>query len=299
MGAIRDCQCPHGQPGGLARRKTAFDRLRSETPDAIFIDCGRLTANNSEAWEGVLLFRLLDSLKYDLICPYFADLGRLSGPNSPPSCDSAPFKFSHPPLPVRKTVSTTMPDPDHLSIQMHFEFGAVEWSIGMANKEESVLARGGTFLKIITLSAQTDLDYWSPEADSENSRLSPLSADCVSPTPGVDYAPKDYSSVVQEFQGLTALVRDLNPWEEELSPMDWSLGLNRADPEGWRYLQPLRPELDLVIVGGGGFVEAEVKEREDLLVVYPGLYGGYVLVLDLWTEDGRSVSRYEIGRAHV
>ena len=67
MGAINECDCPGGQPGGLARRKSIFDAIRKETPDAVFIDCGKLFSDNMSKEEIELSVDLLNLLDYDLI----------------------------------------------------------------------------------------------------------------------------------------------------------------------------------------------------------------------------------------
>jgi len=67
MGAINECDCPGGQPGGLARRKSIFDAIRAETPDAVFIDCGKLFSDNMSKDEIELSVELLNLLDYDII----------------------------------------------------------------------------------------------------------------------------------------------------------------------------------------------------------------------------------------
>lgn len=67
MGAINECDCPGGQPGGLARRKSIFDAIRAETPDAVFIDCGKLFSDNMSEEEIILSMELLKLLDYDII----------------------------------------------------------------------------------------------------------------------------------------------------------------------------------------------------------------------------------------
>lgn len=67
LGAIQSCDCPYGQPGGLDRRKTIFDRIRTETPDAVFIDCGRLWKKQPDSLETALLGDLMDRLQYDFV----------------------------------------------------------------------------------------------------------------------------------------------------------------------------------------------------------------------------------------
>ena len=53
------------------------------------------------------------------------------------------------------------------------------------------------------------------------------------------------------------------------------------------------PGLDVLIVGGSGNIEPEVVNRDGLLVVYPGVYGEFVMVLDLWSKNGIDVDRFE------
>ncbi len=67
MGAIKDCVCPHGQPGGLARRKSIFDQLKKSEKQAYYFDVGRLTSDDFTEDEAELLNRLLDELPYHYI----------------------------------------------------------------------------------------------------------------------------------------------------------------------------------------------------------------------------------------
>ena len=53
------------------------------------------------------------------------------------------------------------------------------------------------------------------------------------------------------------------------------------------------PGLDVLIIGGSGNIEPEVVKQNELLVVYPGMYGEFIMVFDLWTENGTDVSKFE------
>jgi hypothetical protein len=286
MGAIRDCRCPHGQPGGLARRKTIFDRIRKETPDAVFIDCGSLTDARMRRVELQLMEELLVTLDYNLLCPYLIDFRRM--------LDSAnyvrvPLNFANYLDLEWLTRAEKMdgwplgPDPGDLDIVPTFKIGAAEITIT-------------TF----TAFADDDTTYPNPliRLDSEGFWDG-------SSCGGTEFHSRP---MWVSGSGLTAYVRNLLPGEEERTALDW-LGFDSAGAIPKDYIRAYDDSVgtflenpdsalwldkpDLLIIGGGGFVEAEVKKQDGVLVAYPGLYGGYVLVVDLWTEDGKSVSRYE------
>jgi len=306
MGAIIDCRCPHGQPGGLARRKTIFDRIRKESPDAVFIDCGRITgsmtgAGESEVSEGWNVWELtgwlMDSLNYNLVCPYIMDFDRLSG------CGARialPYSFTNlERFTYINSFGGTVYD------------GLRDCLTELSLKRPMMMQLGGQNILFATYTDYTD------ETDTTMERrlayLCYLRQDDIAmPDTGEigilrwDGFTLRFPVDVNRYPGLVIFVRNLGPDEDELPVYYWAGGgpprgriSKRQQSEGKTYDSLCTREelwwheLDLLIVGGGGFVEAEVKQQDGFLVAYPGLYGGYVLVVDLWTKDGKSVSRYE------
>lgn len=54
-----------------------------------------------------------------------------------------------------------------------------------------------------------------------------------------------------------------------------------------------RDKVKVVIIGGGGFVEPDVRLVDRLLEVYPGVYGEYVLNLAIWVEPDSGISSFQ------
>lgn len=180
-GYIRECRCPDGSPGGLARRKTAFDRIRAATPGAIFIDCGEVLRPGMSEAEVRLADELYQSLPYHFVWA--------------------------------RTASARLPLPP-----------------GDAPKAQP---------------------QW------------------VGPPP---------AAMVTVDQGLTLMVA--------------------AEPDtgaeaDWAAVWKVQPAIDLLIVGGGGYVQANVEKVGAGRVARPGLNGGEILVIDLFTDGRGAVERCE------
>ncbi|HHE46555.1 MAG TPA: hypothetical protein ENL08_02480 [Bacteroidetes bacterium] len=237
-GAIRECHCPHGQPAGLARRKTIFDEIRHETPDAVFIECGSLTDSQVEPR---LLVDLLNELDYDLICCYMVDYERI---RSRSTGDSVPVNL---PLSFCNYTGKERGQPfPELKFNRSTEPG----------------------LMIITFTSL----YNCSEADTV------LSGDYQ--LLSWDETVALHSTQVKDFVGVTAAV------------CNWDY----SDPDMQAVPPDIRselPGLDLIIIGGSGYIEPEAVMKNGLLVVYPGVYGEYVLLVDLWSADNVSISRFE------
>lgn len=192
-GAIKNCKCPNGQPGGIARRKAIFDRLRGNAPEEYFIDCGNISRNSNSVDELDLLVKLYKLLNYDYINCYLNKFKK-----NPNSCEEN------------------------------------------SNK-----------LKVLIS------------------------------TPGIDNFFRAWIDSKPEI-GITVLLKNLSNSENEDDPVVAFLDSFSG-----------KEELDILIVGGGGFIHPDVVDHEGTLLVYPGIYGEYVTVLDIWTVNGNEISKFE------
>jgi len=268
MGALKECRCPHGQPGGLARRKTIFDRLRAETPDAVFIDCGKIIRKDTDSSEIVLFGRLMMGLDYDLICGYIVDYEALAHAGF--DVEVLPFNFAN--LEWIRIVDS-LPNPFSASIKERRDSYKLSRTRIIKSSDTNLLFFTGT---------QFDDQPDSIAIAYKNAWFHPRFGQWTYRLRELD--PRQSKLDLEQFPGFIIIVRN-------------EIGLGEDEEEGLFNTTAVSarrcPGLDLMLVGGGGFVEAEVTQQDGLLVAYPGLYGGYVLVIDLWTEDGRSVSRFE------
>lgn len=218
MGAINECDCPGGQPGGLARRKSILDAIRAESPDAVFIDCGKLFDNVMSQTELALVWDLLKLLEYDLVSGTEYDNIILEDRDK----TSASYKANY-------YKDQTLSLFDHkLNIAALINDGSdvLDWKISTTL----------TGLSIILLN-EDNIDDLSFLIESDIESIS---------------------------------------------------------------------QLDIIIFYGSGYIEANVelypislgkseklKNAKKILLARPSMYGEYVLVLDLWTEDGNKISRFE------
>lgn len=242
-GAVKDCICPHGQPGGLARRKTIFDDIRRETPDALFIACGSLTDDQNGNELDLLLYGLLFDLHYNLICCYMDDWERLS-----------PFIWAEFDPPLEQLPFLNCNIASHRPIEKL--------------TQEMIVGRDSSLMVV----AYTNLANYA-EKDS-------IFLDLEYQLLNWQETVEKYSAIVKDFKGLSALICNWDYKDPDMPTV----------PPG---LMTELPDLDLIIIGGSGFIDPLVKSGTGLLVVYPGVYGEYVLVLDIWSENGRDVSRFE------
>jgi len=218
MGAINECDCPGGQPGGLARRKSIFDAVRLDKAKTVFIDCGTLLKDDMSTAEINLTFDLLDLLSYDLI-----------------SYTDHDYKF------ITKTTD--------------FQSSTLK---GNLSKQRSSFLDGNIY--ITALSGDNSVAKgWESTVSQTGISVIALNED-----------------VAGKFQIL--------PDEIEQSSFP----------------------LDIIIFYGSGYIEAGVEPYQlkgssgdgstiskEILIARAGIYGEYVLVIDIWTEDGDEVSRYE------
>jgi|GEM_PF-6493791 len=277
-GSYKSCHCPWGQPGGLERRKTIFDRLRGERADNIFIDCGRLTHEHLDSCETAVIMDLMGQLNYSAIVPYVVDFDLLPWPNS-----------SKPPLPyVMSNLTRIPPDFDPSSNPIH----QFPWYSGVrrlkVNKapiinltDVSAMIIGETapfeMRDTASVSQRRVLDYYQLEPNTQVG-----SRGLMTPYDGF---PDNFPVNVNNFAGLLIYVRNILDSEDSFID-DVRFGFSTDTLGFWK-------QLDVLVVGGGGFIEPKVQKVGDLLVVYPGLFGGHVTVVDLWLEGDRRIAKYE------
>ncbi len=275
-GAVKECHCPNGQPGGLARRQTIIQQLRSESPaQTTVLDCGRLTRDGEEPLEAVLLGELICLMPYNFICCYLVDFHQIFF-NEICRSDN-PAK-----IPLYKEMNNRMTIKDIL------KKGSNKWPFGCifrdSSSTEALLQRYnyytglGSVLQMcpaIVFHVQT---AWFEREDVKDNLVDSLSRfyHC-GPQRETDPWPKAF-----EAEGLTVNIRNLRDMDDFLGPVQ-ELDVCGAD----------LTNLDVAIFGGGGYLEPEVFTVNHLITAHPDDFGAFVLALDLWTKDGRTISRFE------
>lgn len=290
MGAIRECHCPSGQPGGLARRKTIFDNIRQEIPDAIFIECGRLTNDKMGNSEIKLLQDLLTELNYDIVNSYLVDyckfLKFVAMDYSTPSGSSGlvpiivmteiNFSFEGSIQPQRKPSSGWRESSDGWIIQ---------------RKREFEFQSSGNPIVVSTQTANYEIASEDNLIGKQFSVLEPYN---LSEPSGInEITPSGFPS-----DALSVLVRNIVLTDSVADETDIP-----TDLYGTKNLS----NLDVVIVGNDGHVEPDVEKSplsnyqakgsafpdKDILIVRPGLYGEYILVIDLDVNQDYEITSFE------
>lgn len=198
---MKNCVCPSGQPGGLARRKTIFDRIRQNDPETIFIDCGELFKSKPDSIEVNLLVELYRLLDYNLVSPYIKDYAL-----------------------VERYVSTG--------------------ELPLSFRDILGIKRIDTQTSIVSL-------------DVSNGN-------------------------VHHERALTVATYNYCDDEDEVD----------YDNSDWKKAF-CKDGLDVVIIGGGGFIEPTVKRKSGFLEVYPGVYGEFVLLLELILKPESGISSFQ------
>lgn len=298
MGAIRECHCPSGQPGGLARRKTIFDNIRSETPDAIFIETGRLTNDKMDGHEIELQKLLLYRLDYDIVNCYLIDFYRVTpglifkGDLKPdqlkslvpysgeidnfwPKLNTFPFELNLDQI-LGSTRRNKSPDLTLLNRIRVFEFDSVSGN------------------KVVIASRTANYEYALLDSLIKK-RYSIEKPYDISNSGGInEITPSDFPS-----DALSILVRNMvigdNPEQDENEiPVELHGSENLKN-------------LDIVVLGNDGYIEPDIEKsslqnyypensvipEKDILIVRPGLYGEYVLVIDIDVNDRYDISSFE------
>ncbi|NQU04591.1 MAG: hypothetical protein HQ568_00750 [Calditrichaeota bacterium] len=236
-GAIRECQCLYGQPGGLARRKTIFDQIRRKTPEAFFIESGDLTNERNEI---ALFIDLFIRLKYDLICPHMIDYDRLyKGVNGEIISGWLPFSFAN--------------------LKSNY-FSSISFTPFIDSEKE---------LLIITFTSLYNQAETDSMPDIYNYQLLNWEETVIR-----------FSDTIRDFKGISVIICNWGYVDPDMPTVPEDITVNL-------------PGIDVIIVGGSGYVEPEVKEESNVLAVYTGSYGEYVLVFDIWKDNNGGISRFE------
>ncbi|NQT35214.1 hypothetical protein HQ587_08490 [bacterium] len=265
MGAIKECKCPSGQPGGLARRKIILESIKQEMPLPVLIECGSLTDEEIKPFEAELFTSLMVKSDYDIICSYITDLNRLLATHpDPTSVGKLPLMMNNL-MSVEKQSRNNLGD-KHGSITLtgypsadESQAGETPWISNLNQTYLMIL----TFTHMSKLKTEQDIllenDYnllnWQQFGDQIKQQI-------------------------DDYRGLTGLVYN---WQDR----DDEIPLFPAD------IRTVIPGIDLVIIGGTALVEPEVKSEDGLLTIQPGIYGEYVLIVDLWSENRVEISRFE------
>lgn len=269
MGALKACHCPHGQPGGLARRSTIFRRIREKSPRALFIDCGRLTSDKLDPGESALLRNLVQRLDYDIVNCYLEDFFHLAFP---------PGQFAKPGIPAGwNTADEGMPDEINLPFTMRYSGDSSQAVFVERRDIRTSFYRGSQIIEVITLTAN----------DETRGEIPVTLRHYVSST-GYDINRCSFSSEQAPFP-MPDSVFTLVLW----NTVEDTAGVEEPLEKIMDELHGGLENADLVIVGGGGYIEPEVRRVENLLYALPGVYGEYVLVIDLWLDDDNHVTAFE------
>jgi len=300
MGAIRECHCPTGQPGGLARRKTIFDDIRNETPEAIFIECGRLTNDKMDEEEIEILKVLLDVLDYDLINCYLIDYYKAVS-----VCLSHRDIYYMPGTNKnRKRSPSNYTSLQKCNLNLPFESDLLHgkqstWNEESLDKWELKRKRLFEFSysgrdSVVIATRTANYEYVNVDTVIRKRFSLDKPYDLSVSNGKNEVTPSDFPS-----NALSVLVRNMvfgdDPSQDECEiPMEL---------HGTKYL----PNLDVVILGNDGHTEPDVEKsplqnyysqeseipKKDILIVRPGLYGEYVIVLDLEITDDFEIASFE------
>ena len=237
-GAVKECVCPHGQPGGLARRKTIFDRIRQEQPESVFVDCGKLLGKEPDSSGVDKIIRLYKRLSYDLLSHHLDDYRAIVKLGFTKQLIELPVMFDIP--------YDCLIDLDDTAIRLndYFTRGLVDKNSGNAR----MLSSAGWEMLFYT--------YRGSHDSNDNAG---------------------------EFPGLIGIIYNLSIDEDNVGVEFFT------NPDSSGFI----PGVDVVIIGGGGYIESEVIEENDVLVIYPGVYGEFVLQIDIRSETGTEVSGFE------
>ncbi|MCF7809476.1 hypothetical protein K9N50_00660 [bacterium] len=250
-GAVRECACLYGQPGGLARRKNIFDQIRREMSEALFIEYGNLT---NEQTNPLLLKDLFNKLKYDLICPYMIDYDRLQDDlGDSVNSQKLPFYFSN--LKENNCDSFVSCNLSCIIRDVGFEKKPTTYS----KNELLIISFTSLYNKAETDTTPKMYNYNLMDWDETIGR---------------------FRNTIKEFKGISVLICNWDYANLDMQTVPESIDIDL-------------PGLDVIIIGGSGYVEPEVREECGVLSVYTGNYGEYIMVLDLWKNTSSGVSKYE------
>ena len=292
MGAIRECKCPTGQPGGLARRKTVFDNIRQETPEAIFIECGRLMNDKMDEEEIEILKILLNVIDYDIVNCYLIDYYR-----------ATPVRLSHRDMfyrpGVKKMTRRLSSNYTHLQkCAINFPFKSdpqqekqSTWTEELSDKW--LLSRKCRFefkpdinANVVMITRTANYEYVRVDTLIRKRFAVENPYDLSASNGKNEITPSDFPT-----DALSVLVRNM-VFGDDPSQDENEVPTELHGTENLRYL-------DIVILGNDGHIEPDIEKsplrnyypenlkvpEKDILIVRPGLYGEYVIVIDVRDEE--------------
>ncbi len=291
--------------------KSIFDALRAEDGGAVFIDLGQLTHESMTPDECRLLIDLVDSLDYDVVNCYLSDFVRLGFLNGQEADTSIIEKLS-----VRYEIYGTS-DISYLKPERSARFPNFVFIFGKLCYPNpfSIYGKPESYLPFYSGKIQVS-EYrtvrWTKEIIFQIcSSLSPKKKKFN------EILPKN-TVFLDSYKHTNDYLKDLK-YPDRISLKHLSILVeNTPDSvdqfdEIYKNFQALCKNwqnLDLMILSGGGYVMPEARnvyeemyrsapqkfefdEDKIILLAYPGDYNEFVLVLDIWTEDGSNISRYE------
>lgn len=262
MGAVKECKCPNGQPGGLARRKIIIDRIKQEILPTVLIECGSLTDEEIKPFEAELFTSLMIRSEYDVICSYITDLDRLLTTHPDPA------SIGKLPLMINNLMSVEKQSFNNLG-DRHRSITLAGYSISQSGEIPWILNLNQTYLMILTFTHMSKLKTEQDnQLENEYSLLNwQQFADLI-------------IQQIDDYRGLVGLVYNWQDRDDEIPLFPADIGT-------------VIPGIDIIIIGGTALVEPEVKSEDGLLTIQPGIYGEYVLIVDLWSENRVEISRFE------
>ncbi len=325
-GAIKDCKCPNGQPGGLARRLTIIRQLQHEAPyKNTVIDCGRITGENPDSLELALTMDIYRDIYYNFVNCYLIDYHQLTFGgkytyydtltgdhgywNDPRYRQRFSAMCSRKNFREMSNLTDSLKDIPYLPLPFMLQGLDLPYFHDVVDKDSvSTLQLIIGDYPIPFTSADSFHVFRIENFRRQNDHFNIMSMKGVCKnTFDLQTAPFDQDFMFASMgDGLskfyhTELSNTVEPFPKQFSEKGLSINIRNLI-ETDEYIEPTEvvdlndsayAELDLLILGGGGYIEPEVIKVNNTLVAHPGMFGGHVLAVDIWSEDGHSISRFE------
>lgn len=256
-GVLRECICPQGTSGGIARLTTAIEQIRKDSPNAIFLDGGRLTSRFNNDDEIRLLADLYYDLRMDVNNFYLEDY----------------FLFHRAELALEQLFCGSQ----H---KMYIPFKQLEAGKLERINQHIVIKKASVDVNITTVTANFDFTKSHKDLVKLWHYIEGYNV--------IDRS-RDPEAIPQANEGLNVLMYNLVESQEDV---DFGKNVPAEVESAKGY--------DVVIIGGGGFFEPELREclsnketGKTKLVVFPGVYGEHIIVLDIIVDGDGGIVSYE------
>lgn len=256
-GSIRECLCPHGSAGGMPRLTNAIADVHKNNPDAIIVHVGRLTDDYRIVEETKLLAEIYSTFNCDVSNLYLNDFQHLM--NAGVGFENAFFND----IPKHYTTFQKVADG-------HFR---------RKNKQFRIV-RNGNKVNFTTITANNQIEQNNTKFVTMLKRFD-----------GYNVIDRSHSTeqIPLVSKGINVLLYNIVEKRGDDS-------FGKTVPEDVRNTSGY----DVVILGGGGFFEPEVLELENKnngsekrIAIFPGVYGEYIVQLDLWFNNKGNIEKFE------